>query len=92
MSFSTMTHQAMLCQKTLYERSSTPKPPWENWNKKTSAIKLLEDSINDQTYGINDHSSAIQKFTEIVGRITVTNMKIMLRRPLYPSKLDAVPP
>lgn len=92
MSFSLLTHQAMLCQKKLYEKPTEGQAPWDCWNKKIKALAELENYSKERFAKIDERSSSLERFTQAVAGGALANIQVMLRRPPYRSESNHVPP
>lgn len=92
MSFSALSHQAMLCQKKQYEKPVEGEAPWESWNEKIRALTEFENYSKERFAKINEQSSALERFTQAVAEGALANIQVMLRRPPYRNEVNSVPP
>jgi len=92
MTFSAMTHRAMICQKKFCESTVSQGHPWSSWNEKIAAISSFEDYVREKFSGINPSSTSLEQYTQAVAGGSLVNIKLMLRRPPYRNKHCEIPP
>lgn len=91
MSFSLVTYEATLCQKKICVPLVRSENCWDAWNHKIQVLEEFEKSMSQQYYGVNEFSKPIERFTKMVAQGAVTNLQLLLRRPLHIYGHDTVP-
>lgn len=89
MTMASMTHRAMMCQKTV--EAADENGHENDWNARIAAIQHFEDYVNQQISSVSSASTPLQQFMESVGIGALINIKLMLRRPPFRSRVVSVP-
>ena len=84
MSFSTITHEAMLCQRKLLEPPRADQDAKEHWHHKLGILEAFEHSMRENYLGINlDIATPMEMLMRFAADDMVTTMHLLLRRPPY---------
>ena len=92
MSFTSMIHDAVICQKRLCDVSSTLDDPWDGWQRKLESVTAFETSAHANCAAIGEDASPIHKLRALAAAEIAANMHILLRRPPYRPIQAVVPP
>jgi hypothetical protein len=92
MSHTAMIHEAMLCQRKLYELSESAQHAWEHWPARLELVEAFGNYVQRATCSIGVSASPIQKLHKISGHKIYVSLHLLLRRPPYRQHHNNVPP
>ena len=90
MSFSCMTHEAMVCQKKISKISAAPDEPLGDWDEKLCIVVVFGESMSRQYLEVNHPEKPLEMFTKMVAGDIVVTMQLLLQRPLHRTKHNNV--
>ena len=83
MSFSCMTHEAMVCHKILSTISTGSKEPEGDWDEKLRIVADFGESMRWQYGGFDDPEKPLSLLTKIASEDITMTVQLLLRRPLH---------
>ena len=96
MSFSAMTHDALLCWRKLNQgladSEEQPDAGRQNWAVRSQLVKDLEKNLRETYLKYCDLSQPFQLFTNLVGEGMIVTMQLLERRPLHGLLTTGPPP
>jgi hypothetical protein len=92
MSHTAMIHEAMLCQRKLYELSESTQHAWEHWPTRLGLVEAFGNYVQRATCSIGVSASPIQQLHKISGHRIYVSLQLLLRRPPYRQGHNCVPP
>jgi hypothetical protein len=92
MSHTAMTYEAMICQRKLYELSEDIQEPWQNWSQRLALVDAFGRYVENVSATISESSGPAERFLKVSGEKIFVSLQLILRRPPYRQRQDAVPP
>ena len=87
MSFSSMTHEALICWRKLThvptDSEGQPLKIRQEWSKRSQIVQDWEKNMNEKYLQHCDMTQPFQKFMKIVGQDMVISKKLLVRRPMH---------
>lgn len=82
MSFSSLTHEAMICQKRLLT-SDKSQTNTDTWTEKIAIVRDFEESMNRQYPSCDEKDTPLQRYASLAAKDIATTIHLLLRRPPY---------
>ena len=87
MSFSSMTHEALICWRKLThvptDCEGQPLKIRQEWSKRYQIVQDWEKNMNERFLRHCDMTQPLQRFMKIVGQDMVISKKLLVRRPMH---------
>ncbi|CAD6568028.1 MAG: hypothetical protein ASARMPRED_001388 [Alectoria sarmentosa] len=87
MSFSSMTHEALICYRRLThvptDSDGQPAKTRQEWTKRSKIVIDWEQRMNERYLQHCDMTQPYQRFMKIVGQDMIVSKKLLVRRPMH---------
>lgn len=92
MSHASMTYQAMICQRKLYELARVRDNNWDNWPARIELIAAFERYVKHESLAMSESRAPLHRLQHISGQKILASLQLLARRPPYHLPHNAVPP